>query len=460
MTSWISISVNLGSSLIVLPLVLHYFSSTELALWLFFAQIMALGSIVDFGFGPAVIRAVSYFVSGAERLPSPGTKFSPAPPGTPPNRIQLQALLGTMHWLYLGLALIGTFLTAVGGAIAARNLLRLAGDHQEHWVALGLQAISLGLALHTVMFSSFQQGFGELPRVRLVEAGIGIARIALVASTLLWGGRLLALAIVQVATQAVIWLSLRHGFQHSWKRTMGAASAAGPFDRGLFSELWPSTWRQGIIGVGGYFINQSGGLLAAQLKDATQVSRYLLTLRLFGLVRQMAQAPIYSSIPHFTRLRAQGDLSELRRLFAKRITLTVALLAGALFGFVLTFNWGAAALGKPRLLVDGWLYGVMALGLVLEVHHCCHSYLYVTTNHVPFVAASLISGGAVIAFGLLLLPRYAVTGIIMAQFLVQLSFNNWYPVMLLLRNLDWSFGGYLRDCWRAATKLRSIHNGL
>jgi hypothetical protein len=372
----------------------------------------------------------------------------------------LQALLGTVNRLYLGLALAGTLLTVAGGAVTARTLLSLAGDRREHWIALGVLAVALGVALHAVLHSSFQQGFGELPQVRLLEAGIGILRIALTGLVLLSGGRLLALSIVHLVTQIVLWSGLARGFRVSWRRVVGGGCRTGQFDRQLLSELWPSTWRQGVIGVGGFLINQSGGLLAAQLNDATQVSRYLLTLRLFGLIRQLAQAPVYSNIPDFIRLRAQGDLLKLRRQFARRITLTVAMLTACLCAFFAICNWGAVALGKHELLVGGWLYGVLALGLVLEVHHCCHSHLYLTSNHVPFVAASLTSGAAVLGLGMLLLPGFGLAGIIVAQFAVQLSFNNWYPVLLLLRSLNWSFVGYLRDCLREASTLRFFHNGL
>jgi len=124
---------------------------------------------------------------------------------------------------------------------------------------------------------------------------------------------------------------------------------------------------------------------------------------------------------------------------------------------------GGNALGRlflgREVLVSGWMYAVMAIGLVLETHHGAHSNLYVTKNHIPFLVPSLVSGALILGAGSLLAPEFGLLAVILVQFLVQLAFNNWYPVWLVCQDLGWTIPGYVRACargiWRMPAPIRN-----
>ena len=69
MMSWASQFVRFGSAIFVLPLILKFFTPIEQSFWFFINSILGLAMLADAGFGPTMIRAVSYFNSGADYLP-------------------------------------------------------------------------------------------------------------------------------------------------------------------------------------------------------------------------------------------------------------------------------------------------------------------------------------------------------------------------------------------------------
>ena len=80
----------------------------------------------------------------------------------------------------------------------------------------------------------------------------------------------------------------------------------------------------------------------------------------------------------------------------------------------------------------------------LEAHHAQYASLVVTENRNPFVAPALLSGLVIAAGSLWLAPRLGVTGILLAQGVVQLAFNNWWPVLRAIRGLNMTPGAYAR----------------
>ncbi|HHH1715679.1 TPA: hypothetical protein ACPY4M_004563, partial [Yersinia enterocolitica] len=78
---------------------------------------------------------------------------------------------------------------------------------------------------------------------------------------------------------------------------------------------------------------------------------------------------------------------------------------------------------------------LLILGLIylLEMNHSICATIITSKNKVPFVFASLFSGGLIILLSIILSVhfKYGVLGLILAQGIVQLMYNNWkWPLMV------------------------------
>ena len=54
-------------------------------------------------------------------------------------------------------------------------------------------------------------------------------------------------------------------------------------------------------------------------------------------------------------------------------------------------------------------------------------------NDVPFMWPAIISGVLIIIFSAYLVEPYGVLAIVLTPFLIQLSFNNWFPIYMVIK---------------------------
>lgn len=66
--NYLSIFFNLGSSVIFLPVMIHYVSPDIVGLWYVFVSIGAIVQLFDMGFNPTISHSVTYAWSGASDL--------------------------------------------------------------------------------------------------------------------------------------------------------------------------------------------------------------------------------------------------------------------------------------------------------------------------------------------------------------------------------------------------------
>ena len=125
--TWASYFVKFGSSIFVLPLILVNFPESEIAVWLIFLLILGFSQLADTGFGPSVIRAASYYYSGAKNIPASITDFN-MNQSEFTKRINfngLEKLLNTFNIIYLILGCIAIIFLLTFGQLFVRNSINL-----------------------------------------------------------------------------------------------------------------------------------------------------------------------------------------------------------------------------------------------------------------------------------------------------------------------------------------------
>jgi O-antigen/teichoic acid export membrane protein len=450
--TWLSTAVSIGSSLIVLPLALLYLNEAELALWLTYSLLLTFGMMADFGFAPSAVRAAAAYISGAASLPNYGEAaiLPISSDGLRKSNFEgLNMLENTLIWVYRRLLIVALAFTGLGVIWVYPERASALNDHiTAEWSVL-LLIVGMALSLYAQLWGALRQMLGNVAGVRQTEVVLGLIRILFTALALIFGGGLLGVLFVMVAMSMLsLFVARRYYNKERIKFGIKARLFSG-FDAEVFEKVWPATWRQGVIIVGGFIINQSGGLIVAKLPDAGEASRYLLTLRIFGVLRQFAQAPIYAHIPYFSKLMVEGRIAEIKSGFSKRMSFTFGILFGGLVSVFILFDILLPHLQYKNFLVNPGIYFLMALSLIFEAHHGAHSNLYLARNHVPFLFPSVISGSVIVCLSFVLVNTYGVLGVVVAQMMVQLTWNNWYPVKLNLNLLNWPLRDYARSLLHA-----------
>lgn len=453
--TWLNQVVSFGWMLMVLPLVLRQWNSTEVSLWLSFSLLISLGLLADLGFRPTIARAVSYAAAG---IPLGGA--GAAPPAAAleeslADRLtRFGRLVGTIRRSYWVLSGISLFLCLFPGVWVVQNIITLGGNRIADWCAYGAAIAQVVVTMNLGRHSGIMEGLDKVAVVNRIQVIFSLVRLVLVIGMVAAGQGVLAITLLGAMLLVVQDGVLSMAAKRAVCEAFGGEAEGRGFDRALFQWLWAPAWRSGVISAGGYLIGQGTTVVAAQLPDPAIIASYLLTMRVLGFAGQIIRTPIYARLPHLNRLRAQQEVAEFRRFFSQR----VALMCGLGIVAVLGINF----VGGPLLdmvakskhgLLEGAPLWILSLWMLLESHHSAHAQAYMTTNDVPFMWPALLSGMMILCVGWFAIQWHGVLGLSLVLLLVQSAFNNWYPVYLNLRSLQWRFWDYTCDLLAAPAAL-------
>jgi O-antigen/teichoic acid export membrane protein len=189
---------------------------------------------------------------------------------------------------------------------------------------------------------------------------------------------------------------------------------------------------------------QANTLICSAFLDLRTTASYGLSLQAVTALVGISSIWVRVRLPEINHLRAQGMVERIPWIFRQRIVFAL-----------LTFGAGAVALlllGRPLLellnartqLLPTALLATLLLIQLLEMHHSLYAELVYSENVNPFVRPALISGVAIIILSVLLTPRFGVWGMLLASGLVQLCFNNWWPVVRAIQGLGPAGQNYWR----------------
>lgn len=144
-------------------------------------------------------------------------------------------------------------------------------------------------------------------------------------------------------------------------------------------------------------------------------------------------------------MHALGKENEIGRLVFPRMRWFWVIYIGlaivtVVFGERVLHGWfhsQTPLLSKP-LLIALFLVGA------LEGHHGIFRELAVTAHRNPFAIPVLVSGILIVILSLLLVPRIGLWALVLVPGVVQISFNNWWTVLVGLRSMGSSTSDYLK----------------
>ncbi len=436
-----------GISLAILPLIILKFDSYEVSLWLYLTTLLSFITLASFGFGQSTVRSISYFRAGYETIPQSINQFRVKSEKFDNNQRVNKKGIGDILFLtsrvFIFLSFFAILLISTLGTIISWNIMSLGNHSLENWLSFGLVGI---IAVFRILFSrsvSIIEGFNKVARIRSLESLFGLSKIILFTILILLDFEIIHLFFVELLLQLIVNFYANHIINKIIIKENIVSSASFNFQ--IFNQIWPSTWRYGLMLFGSHFINNGTILVVAQLSDTLIISSYLLTVKILTILRSLSLSQFNANYPSIIKSVVSKEFSILKKNLTPIIRNAILVLTIALVAIFLIGNEGIYLLSKDIRIIDNYLFIIMALGIVLETHHGFHANIYLSTNHVPFLWPGLISGILIILFSLILIGPLGILGIILTQFFIQLSFNNWFPVYLNLKLLNWNFSVYAQN---------------
>jgi hypothetical protein len=443
--SWASNFVRFGSAIFVLPLILKFFTPIEQSFWFFINTILGFAMLADSGFGPTLIRAVSYFNSGADYMPRNKKEYDLLDKiaDEEPNLTMLKNLLTTANRIYIYLGAFAVIMLSTGGLAATWNILKLSGHQIDIWIAFVIVIPYCYFMILSVKWTSFMRGLGYIAAEARFGVFQGVIRIIIFVILLLFHlgpaylvGYMLLEAIIKYFY--IQWFVLRW-----FKSKKVELDNRTFFDKQIFASLWSATWRTGLLFWGAYGIQSGTSILASQIEDAVLMANFLLTMRIISFVLGIARAPFYTNVPKIYQLAAKKDMPNLSRKSSGYMFLGFCVMIFAIVFIILFGNPSLELLGIETRFVPLFMLLIIAITELLDLHASFHATIYTSTNHVPFVLPATISGALLLLIGFKILPTYGLLGIVIAKFIIQFLFNNWYSPYLSLKLMKWPIHKYI-----------------
>ena len=440
--------------LIVTPLLLYKFDDTELSLWYLLQTLISFGLLADAGFGQTLQRAVAFLHRGAKKIPKNAKEYKESQiESGPVNFPMLINLLTTSTTIYIILTVLMVLILSVAGMATLWNLLNIAGHPIRFYIAFAIMIINSLFSFQSIKWSSFMRGLrfvAELNRFRTILATIRIiAFFAILFSNL----GIVGLMVFLFAESAFTFFYMKSFIKNWFRNNNVVMKSQFFFDKEIFRSLWGVSWKSGLNTFGYFFAKYGTSLIIAQINNTTQMANFLFTQRILGFINRIAEAPVFANAPTYYGLMAVKKYDILKKDASKSIFLSFLILIAGLVAFGLIGNYLLELLGIDNRLVNANIYIILSIIMTLDLHARIHGLFYISTNSVPFLIPSLITGAAMVVFGYFASKSYGIIGVVLVQLIVNAMCNFWFSTYLSLKLIRWPFLNYLYDITIYSTKV-------
>ncbi|HYH04965.1 MAG TPA: O-unit flippase-like protein [Bacillota bacterium] len=431
--------LNAGIGIILLPLILHFLPQTELGLWYNFASIGALVSLLDFGFMPTITRNITYCWAGATEIRREG--LADPPTGKEPNFQLLNTVICTCKKIYLFIAVTALVLLFTIGSVYIRSITNgLSGP--QYFIAWVVYSLGIFLNIYYSYWGAFLRGVGAVKEGQKSLIISKVTQICISMVGLFSGFGLIALSVAYVISGLVLRQISKYFFfsYKNLKKELSKNDCFGVDKKTIihtFNSIWYNAWRLGLVSFGAYLITQANTIVCSVYLGLEITASYGLTMQLFGFVTSFSCILFNSYQPLLSEARLVRDYQKLKKIFSFSVVISwITFIIGGLV-IIIFGSYLLNLIGSKTTILNTNILVYMCLYLFLESNHSIFASFITTGNNVPFVKASLISGGLIVMFSILLI-KYTSLGIwslLLSQSIVQLLYNNWKWPYIVLKEL-------------------------
>lgn len=417
-SGYVAQALNIGYGVLILPFMLIYLSSAEVAYWLIMLSFLGLVMVFDFGFSPAITRNVAYVMAGATKLQAQG--IAQESTTGQPNWALYGQLYKTVKQLYLWIAVVG--LVLFGGLGSWYVSLFLTNTEVNNgWIVWAIFLLGFIVNLYFLYTQPMLMGLGRIHQANMVNIIMRSAWLILSAVGLWWYESILVLPVAYL-----IGVVVARFYAYTVLNKEAVSLVSGSVN-GLFDILLPNAWRLGVVMLGAFLINKATIFIAGVCFVSEVSASYIVTLQVLAVIMAVANVYFQMHVPQLSGLHL-ATAAKKKALYYKLIMISLTIyIVSSLLVLMLGNDILAWLNAKVGLLPLGLLLLVLLFG-ALELHHSLAATYITTQNQVPFLWASILSGLAIVLLPLAIFyyaEESQLLWLILIQGFVQLAYNNW-----------------------------------
>lgn len=425
---------NLGTNIILLPVILRILTPEEIGIWYTFASVYALVILIDFGFSTNLIRNLTYAWSGAKKLISEG--MPNIPDDSFVNKHMFAVVFQTTRKICLIISLIVLFVMATLGTIYIYNI------SMEMMILPVLIAwgIYISGSWANIYFNYYVLGLksvGYIAGSQQAVVGAKIIQLIISVTGLLLGGGLIAVSAAYFLSGIVM--------RYIAKVKLYKYSNIGSLLRDeihfiskneikdTMKIIWKNAKKAGIVTIFSTIYAQSGMLVCSAYIGVAEAAVYGLSLQLLAVISGVGQIFYQTNIASLTNARLNNDLSKEQKIFSTAIVLLwVCVIGGSIF-LVFFGNVLLVFINSNVTLILSILI-IVSVYKLLEDNFALSMHFISMRNTYPFVKTCIVTAFAQIAgyTALILFGRLTLISIVMVNLFSRFIFLAWkWPIVCL-----------------------------
>jgi len=415
--------------------------SEEVGIWAIFTTLIAIPSLLDFGFSNSFSRNITYVYSGVKELKVKGYT---TPETSDIDYSLLKSLLSAVKRYYGIVALFFLIVYVVISPFYLPNLLKeFSGDIQTIWIAWFVFGGLLAYELYTYCYNALLLGRGMVKRSMQITVFTQTIRIILTVLLLLCGLRIISLVLGILVSDIVNRVLLHLSFYD--KETKKQLSLVKPTSVWrIIKTLVPNSLKTGLILLGAFMRTHFIIFIAPYYLSLSEMAELDIPRKVISLIVGIGSAWFFTFYAKISQYHVQGDLTGVKRLYIKGKIALIVVFVVAGSGFLL-FGSDILNLIKSQtpLLCNGYLF-IMLLFSFFETNQVMANHIFITKNEVPFYNANLISGFLTIVALMLMLhfTSFGILSFILASGLVMCAYMNWKVPLIAAKELKLSIRDY------------------
>lgn len=431
----------IGSGLVTLPMILRMLTPEEVGMNYVMLTVGSIVGLMDFGFSPQFGRNFTYVNSGAKTLLKEGIREESS---SEVDMHLLSVLIRTARYVYNRISILALFAMLTFGTAYIWHITDGFGQVSGSLYIWILYSVSTYFNIYFSYYSSLLTGSGmikEASQAAILSKSVYMV-LCIVFLLLGWGLSAVVLAnfIAPFVQRFFCWKK----YFTAERKVLLTEKVTKIEIHDTFKLIWYNAKKLGVNFLGAYAVNKIGMFIIGFFLPLSVIGSYGLLTQLATIVTGVANTMFVAYLPKLSNLRVEGSKEELKR------TISFTMVVGQILMLV-----GAVAI----LFVVPPLLGLIKSATVLPPLHICAIYLLVvalelnhsecasvisTSNTIPYVVPSLVSGGIIVllTFIILKFTTLGLLGVVLVQGCVQVCYNNWRWPLWVFKELEMTLGWF------------------
>ncbi|MDW3097602.1 MAG: hypothetical protein R8J41_05850 [Alphaproteobacteria bacterium] len=361
-----------------IPFVTAYFETPVVALWFVILTFQAFATAVIGVLPTILMHMVSYANAGSSQIGNQRVGFDSTDNGGP-NTLLLSQLARFLSSTFVVCALAWIVVAGSVGSWIVWRPIQASGLGIEGYQAWAVFSGAMAVRLGMQAYATFLLGRGSVAEVRRLEAFTWtVSGLATVGSLVVFPNFLLSMVLLQLPLFINLILLRRMAMRQGWRRATRQQMATVS----LLPEVWPRALRGGVGVFMSSLVIYGSGILFAQFGESEDVAAFAFALNIFGIVGQLALAPLFGALPSLSAHLARGQLDDQNAL-AQSVMLKGLLIYAAAVPLVPAGVYIANLfLPVPLLFVDLHLWALLAIANFMFRYGAMHLHYFTITNDI------------------------------------------------------------------------------